>query len=105
MGMVIDLDVKPASTTPDPASRARDGIGALIMDADYRALAVVRSLGRRGIPVWVLRHGDQMLATFSRYNRRTLSWPSQDEEEKETSIIDLPDGEKVRDWVWFPTGL
>jgi predicted ATP-grasp superfamily ATP-dependent carboligase len=29
-------------------------IGAVIMDADYRALAVVRSLGRHGIPVWVL---------------------------------------------------
>jgi D-aspartate ligase len=74
------------------------------MDADYRALAVVRSLGRRGIPVWVLQHGDQLLATLSRYNRRTLSWPSQDEEEKVNFLVNLADRENIRDWILFPTG-
>ena len=74
------------------------------MDADYRGLAVVRSLGRHGIPVWVLQHGDQLLATLSRYNRRTLSWPSQDEEEKVNFLVNLADRESIRDWVLFPTG-
>jgi D-aspartate ligase len=74
------------------------------MDADYRGLAVVRSLGRRGIPVWVLQHGDQLLATLSRYNRRTLSWPSQDEEEKVNFLVNLADRENIRDWALFPTG-
>jgi len=66
------------------------------MDADYRGLAVVRSLGRRGIPVWVLKHGDQLLATMSRYNRRTLSWPSQDAEQKVSSLMNLADAEAIR---------
>jgi predicted ATP-grasp superfamily ATP-dependent carboligase len=74
------------------------------MDADYRGLAVVRSLGRRGIPVWVLQHGDQLLATLSRYNRRTLSWPSQDEEENVNFLVQLAERENVRDWLLFPTG-
>jgi D-aspartate ligase len=104
MGMAIDLDVKPASTPLHSASPTRGCIGALVMDADYRALAVVRSLGRRGIPVWVLRHGDQLLATLSRYNRRTLCWPSQDEEEKVNFLVNLADRESIRDWVLFPTG-
>src|SRR6266478_6009500 len=102
--MAIDLDAKPASRPPHSASPASGCIGALVMDADYRGLAVVRSLGRHGIPVWVLRHGDQLLATLSRYNRRTLSWPSQDEEEKVRFLVDLVDSEDVHNWVLFPTG-
>src|SRR5260370_38558066 len=103
--MAIDpLDVKPTSTPLHLASHIRGRIGALVMDADYRGLAVVRSLGRHGIPVWVLQHGDQLLATLSRYNRRTLSWPSQDEEEKVNFLVNLADRESIRDWVLFPTG-
>src|SRR5229473_7378428 len=101
--MAIDLDVKPASTPLHSASPAKGCIGALVMDADYRGLAVVRSLGRRGIPVWVLKHGDQLLATLSRYNRRTLSWPSQDEEQKVNFLVNLADREDIRNWVLFPT--
>jgi D-aspartate ligase len=46
--------------------------GALVIGADYRALGVVRSLGRHGVPAWVLRHGDDRLAGFSRFAERTL---------------------------------
>lgn len=74
------------------------------MDADYRGLEVVRSLGRHGIPVWVLQHGDQLLATLSRYNRRTLSWPSQDEAENVNFLVQLAERENLIDWVLFPTG-
>jgi len=102
--MAVDLDVKPTSTTPQSASPKRRYIGALVMDADYRGLAVVRSLGRHGIPVWVLQHGDQLLATLSRYNHRTLSWPSYDEEENVNFLVELAERENTRDWVLFPTG-
>src|SRR5712692_7118619 len=72
--MAVDLDVNPASTTQQSVSLNRHRLGALVMDADYRGLAVVRSLRRHGIPVWVLQHEDQLPATISRYSRRTLSW-------------------------------
>jgi len=74
------------------------------MDADYRGLEVVRSLGRHGIPVWVLQHGDQLLATLSRFNRRTISWPSQDEAENVNFLVQLAERENLIDWVLFPTG-
>ena len=102
--MAVDVDVMPSSKTLQSASPDKRCAGALVMDADYRGLAVVRSLGRHGIPVWVLKHGDQLLATKSRYNRRTLSWPSEDEEEKVRFLVDLADREDIHDWVLFPTG-
>jgi D-aspartate ligase len=49
--------------------------GALVLGGDYRALGVVRSLGRHGVPVWVIRDGDDALAARSRYARRRLDWP------------------------------
>src|SRR5437867_2002655 len=49
-----------------------DFAGALVTGADYRALGVVRSLGRRRVPVWVLRSGADMLAATSRYACRSF---------------------------------
>jgi D-aspartate ligase len=102
--VTLELDVKPILAAPQPTSPKSRSIGALVMDADYRGLAVVRSLGRHGIPVWVLNHGDQLLATMSRYNQRTLSWPSEGEEEKVSFLVDLADREEISNWVLFPTG-
>jgi len=102
--MTVDLDVKPTPTIPQSAPPRTDSIGALVMDADYRGLAIVRSLGRHGIPVWVLQHGDQLLATLSRYNRRTLDWPSQDEEQSVDFLVRLARQENIRNWLLFPTG-
>lgn len=73
------------------------------MDADYRGLAVVRSLGRRGIPVWVLERGDHLLAALSRYNQRTLQWNGHNEKENVSFLVDLVGREGIRDWVLIPT--
>ncbi len=102
--MTADLGVAPAPKPRRMASRRQTTIGALVMDADYRGLAVVRSLGRRGIPVWVLKHGDQLLATLSRYNRRTVDWPSQDGAENVDFLVRLAERDNIRDWLLFPTG-
>jgi len=75
------------------------------MDADYRGLAVVRSLGRRGIPVWVLRRGDHRLAALSRYTCRTVGRPARRSEEEELKfLIHLADYRGIRNWMLFPTG-
>ena len=88
---------------PVPTRSRRRDVGALVLDADYRGLAVVRSLGRHKIPVWVLQHGNQFLAAFSRYRRRTLAWPSSESEEMSDFLLDLAGREGIRDWVLFPT--
>src|SRR4029077_13130304 len=101
---MADSDVCAVSTIPQLSSPRRRGLGALVMDADYRALEGVRSLGRHGIPVWVLQHGDQLLATLSRFNRRTVNWPSQNEEESVNFLVRLAERENIRNWLLFPTG-
>lgn len=53
--------------------------GAIVTGASYRALAVVRSLGRHGIPVWVLQTDDHSVATHSRYSLGNAHWPRGDD--------------------------
>jgi predicted ATP-grasp superfamily ATP-dependent carboligase len=73
--------------------------GALVIGADYRALGAVRSLGRRGVRVWVLRGGDDRLAGLSRYAERTL--PMLDGADY---LLDLVDRHRLGGWTLFPSG-
>src|SRR5712691_2562506 len=51
--------------------------GVLVTDGNERAaLAVVRSLGKRGIPVYVGTEMEQSLAGVSRYCRHSFTYPS-----------------------------
>jgi predicted ATP-grasp superfamily ATP-dependent carboligase len=49
--------------------------GAVVLGADYRGLGIVQSLGRRGIPVWVVYDGARGVANFSRYTTRAVREP------------------------------
>jgi predicted ATP-grasp superfamily ATP-dependent carboligase len=84
--------------------RLRSPIGrptaALVLGSDYRALGVVRSLGRKGVPVRVLASGDDRLATYSRYAGETLEWPEDDDERLEV-LERATRGEHV--WALFPS--
>src|SRR5438034_11763152 len=77
--------------------------GALVAGADYRGLGVVRSLGRRGIPVWVLNHAGHLVGAVSRYAARTLRWPLEDGRKQLDFLLDLATREKLEGWVLFPT--
>jgi D-aspartate ligase len=68
-----------AEPARDPGLRPLSGppSAALVLGSDYRALGVVRSLGRKGVPVRVLASGDDRLACFSRFTRETLEWPAE----------------------------
>jgi predicted ATP-grasp superfamily ATP-dependent carboligase len=83
-------------------SSAATDVGAIVIGGDYRGLGVVRSLGRRGIPVWVLTE-DHMVAAVSRYCRRHVRLPSGKNYEKLDALIDLA-SHGARGWVLFPTG-
>ena len=78
-------------------------IGALVIGGDYRGLGAVRSLGRRGIPVWVLYYADHPLAAASRYAQRRLSWPSGDDTRRLTLLRRLAQQEGLRGWVLIPS--
>src|SRR6185295_5416902 len=68
----------------------------------YRALGVVRSLGRRGVPVWVVRQGDDALAALSRYARRRVPWPAGDEEAEIERLLAVA-GEGADGWALIPS--
>ena len=76
--------------------------GAIVLGADYAALAVVRSLGRRGVPVWVL-YDDHRLAATSRYAERRLRWP-RGEQARLALLHALADREGAAGWALVPTG-
>src|SRR5215475_10294603 len=63
--------------TDEPASERSfptDECGALVLGGSHGALAVVRSLGRRGIPVW-FANDDNVLARLSRFTTKGMWWP------------------------------
>ena len=73
------------------------GPGALVIDGDYGALGVVRSLGRRGIRVWVVRsQDDHRLSALSRYCRREVLWPEECDEARLDVLRLVPDGRRHR---------
>jgi D-aspartate ligase len=77
--------------------------GALVVGGDYRGLGIVRSLGRRGIPVWVLTDGDDVLATRSRYAARHMPLEGHAYDEQSASLLRLADRHALDGWTLFPT--
>jgi predicted ATP-grasp superfamily ATP-dependent carboligase len=80
---------------------AREPGGVLVIGGDYKSLGVVRSLGRRGIRVWVLRD-DHVLAGLSRYCERTLRWQAATEAEKVERLLAIARTHGLRGWALFP---
>jgi D-aspartate ligase len=77
--------------------------GAIVIGGDYRGLGVVRSLGRQGIPVWVLTD-EHYLAARSRYCRRSFAFPNSGYADQERFLIELGTKHGLKDWALIPTG-
>ena len=78
--------------------------GALVIGGDYRALGVVRSMGRHRIPTWVVRSPeDHRLSAMSRYCARRMVWPEDGDEARTAFLRGLAEREGLQDWVLFPT--
>jgi D-aspartate ligase len=77
--------------------------GVMVIGADYRGLAVVRSLGRRGIPAWVLRDGDDTLASRSRFATRRADLTGATDVERIAFLLDLASTHGLDGWTLFPT--
>jgi D-aspartate ligase len=93
---VIEPSTRDAAIATGPC-------GALVMGADYRALGVARSLGRRGIPVWVINQGGHLVAAASRYVRRRLPWPAADDRARVEYLLALCATHNLDGWMLVPT--
>jgi len=77
--------------------------GALIIVGNLNGLTIARSLGRRGVPVWVVTPSDIKLASCSRYVLRTLPWPNADDDARVEYLLELGERHQLDGWVLFPT--
>jgi D-aspartate ligase len=78
-------------------------VGALVIGGDHPGLAVARSLGRRGIPVFILEDQYSISAT-SRYVTRVVRVPNiRDEQKTVDSVLEVGHRFGLKGWVLFPT--
>ena len=77
--------------------------GALVIADHYRGLALVRSLGRQGIPVWTLEPESELMASVSRYTRRRLAWPGGPEIEQRDYLVWLATRHQLDGWTLIAT--
>jgi D-aspartate ligase len=77
--------------------------GALVVGGDHPGLAVARSLGRRGIPVYVLED-QHSISSFSRYASRVIRVKDlRDERATVDAVLEVGRRFNLKDWVLFPT--
>jgi D-aspartate ligase len=78
------------------------GPGAIVIGGDYRALGIVRSLGRHSIPVLVLTD-DHVVAAVSRYTTGRMPWPDTDDPQRLGCLFALCDAHYLDGWMLFAT--
>jgi D-aspartate ligase len=76
--------------------------GAVVLGSDFKALGVVRSLGRRGIPSIVIDNVPRS-AWYSRYVTKHLAWHDHMEGEAFLNfLLSLAKAYRLEHWVLFP---
>lgn len=77
--------------------------GAIVLGGSHGSLAVARSLGRHGIPVWFLETS-RSLTGFSRYVTKRLVWPGSDSPGAAQWLILTAATNQLKGWMIFPAG-
>jgi predicted ATP-grasp superfamily ATP-dependent carboligase len=78
-------------------------IGAVVVGGDYQGLAIVRSLGRHGVPVCVL-DDEPSISRYSRYATRSVRVENaRDEEATIAALTDAAERFGMHGWIVFPT--
>ena len=85
------------------SARLTEHVGAVVVGGDYQGLGIVRSLGRRGIPVFVV-DDEPSLSRFSKYTTKFLREPGlRDERKTIDSLLEIGKRFGLQDWVLYPT--
>src|SRR5271157_1488841 len=94
--------VKPV---PNPATSdsANGVVGAVVVGGCYQGLGIVRSLGRRGVPVCVV-DDELSISRFSRYSTHFVRLANlRDEREAIDALIEVGERLGLQGWVLYPT--
>jgi D-aspartate ligase len=77
--------------------------GAIVVGGDFQGLGIVRSLGRRGIPVCVV-DDERSISRFSRYATHAVRVPDlRDEEATVATLLEVSERLGLGGWVVYPT--
>jgi hypothetical protein len=74
--------------------------GAIVLGGAHGSLEIARSLGRRGIPVWLITD-DNPLARMSRYVKHSLSWAGPRDGGALSFLLELCRQHDLAGWVLF----
>jgi predicted ATP-grasp superfamily ATP-dependent carboligase len=77
--------------------------GALIVGGAHGSLAVARSLGRNGIPVWFVT-SSHPIAQYSRYTGRSFRWDGPDAGGAFSFLLDLAVRHRLDGWMLIAGG-
>lgn len=78
-------------------------IGAVIVGGDFHGLGIVRSLGRRGIPVCII-DDEYSISRFSKYASKSLRAPNlRDPDTTAAFLLGAAHRHNLEGWVLFPT--
>ena len=88
----------------EAASRAKaKQPGAVVIGGDYQGLSIVRSLGRKGIPVCII-DDEKSISRFSKYATNVVTLTDlRDELTTVESIVSVGERMELDGWVVFPT--
>jgi D-aspartate ligase len=100
--MIVNAPTSDRATRPALDSRQKP-IGAVVVGGDYQGLGIVRSLGRRKVPVCVI-DDEPSIARFSRYATHTIAVPSLRQERQTVDAV-MAIGRRLglEGWVLYPT--
>ncbi len=80
-----------------------DQVGAIVIGGEHPGLGIARSLGRRGIPVFII-DDQHSVSQFSRYATRVVRVKDlRDDRKTVESVMDVGQRYGLKGWVLFPT--
>jgi D-aspartate ligase len=99
----MEVSFREASHAKVARNGASETVGAVVVGGEFHALGIVRSLGRRGIPVCVV-DDEQSISRFSRYCTLGVRVPDlRDERRTIETLLELADRFGLSGWVLFAT--
>jgi len=99
----IDLAAREIVRATGDSNAGFEVGGAVILGGAHGSLAVARSLGRRGIPVWFVTH-DHPIAKYSRYVERSFEWAGPSSKGAADWLVQLAADHRLDRWVLFAGG-
>jgi len=103
MGTVLQSEEIAVSSTSTARSPVTGTVGALVVGGDHPGLAAARSLGRRGIPVYII-DDSPCISRLSRYATKVIKVDDiLDERKTVDAVLEVGRRYNLQDWVLIPT--